>query len=73
MTYRLLALKDQQAGDARLGASVAQRLEMLAELSRLAWEASGRDMPQYARATMPVRMTTLQELGAGTRSGTRKS
>ena len=33
-----------------------QRPEMVAELSRRMWELTGRAMPSYARAVIPVRV-----------------
>lgn len=33
-----------------------ERLQILAELSRRMWEWSGRELPAYTRATMPVRI-----------------
>jgi hypothetical protein len=59
MTWRVVALGSAEARDPRLGATATERLEMLAELSRLAWSASGRAFPEYARSAMPVRLTTL--------------
>jgi hypothetical protein len=49
MTYRVVALGSMEASDPRLGTTAAERLEMLAELSRLAWTASGRPFPEYER------------------------
>lgn len=63
MTYRIVTLASDEARDARLGATVAQRLEMLAELSKLAWLATGFPFPRYDRRHMPVRLTTLREQG----------
>jgi hypothetical protein len=63
MTYRVIALGSDEARDARLGTSVAQRLQMLGELSALAWKATGRPLPAYTRREMPVRWSTLQEQG----------
>ena len=63
MTYRIVPLASDAARDARLGTSVAQRLNMLAELSNLAWIATGRPFPSYDRRHMPVRFTTLGEQG----------
>jgi hypothetical protein len=62
MTYRVVDLGSKEAGDSRLGATPAERLSILAELSRTAWLASGRELPSYTRATMPVRLLTLREL-----------
>ena len=63
MTYRIVPLTSDEARDARLGTTVAQRLLMLAELSDLAWASTGRPFPRYDRRHMPVRLTTLRELG----------
>ncbi len=63
MTYRVVTLASEEARDARLGTTATERLAMLAELSRLAWTASGRPFPAYERARMPVRLTTLGDQG----------
>jgi len=63
MTYRVVALGSTEASSSRLGTTAGERLEMLAELSRLAWRASGRAFPQYERSNMPVRLTTLRDQG----------
>lgn len=63
MTYRVVALASEEARDARLGTTTTERLEMLAELSRLAWTASGRPFPRYERGNMPVRLATLGDQG----------
>jgi len=63
MTYRIIPLASAEARDARLGTTSAQRLNMLAELSNLAWVATGRPFPSYDRRHMPVRLTTLREQG----------
>lgn len=63
MTYRFIPLATDETRDARLGATIKQRLDMLAELSNLAWVATGRPFPNYDRRHMPVRFTTLRELG----------
>lgn len=63
MTSRIVPLTSEEARDARLGATVAQRLQMLAELSNLAWLATGRPFPRYDRRHMPVRRATLREQG----------
>jgi len=63
MTYRVVALESAEARDARLGTSATERLQMVAELSRIAWSASGRSFPQYERRNMPVRLSTLRDQG----------
>jgi hypothetical protein len=64
MTYRVVELPSPEGRDARLGATAAERLVMLRELSRLAWEASGRPLPSYSRANIPFRWSTLREQGS---------
>jgi hypothetical protein len=62
MTYRVVPLASPEAGESHLGDTPAERMAMLAELSRAAWLASGRVLPVYTRATMPFRMLTLGDL-----------
>lgn len=38
------------------GATVAERLEMLAEASQRAWALTGLEIPQWERTTMPGRV-----------------
>jgi hypothetical protein len=64
MTYRVVPLESAEAGDSRFGTTAAERLDMLAELSRIAWSASGRAFPQYERRNMPVRMSRLIDQGS---------
>jgi hypothetical protein len=64
MTYRVVSLDSRAAEESRLGATAAERLAMLAELSRVAWSMTGRRLPTYTRETIPLRLTTLQSLGA---------
>jgi hypothetical protein len=63
LTYRVVPLNSAEAADPRLGRDAAERLRMLAELSRMAWVESGRPFPQYTRATMPMRFSTLEAQG----------
>ena len=71
MTYRVVALSSAEASDARLGNTVAERLQMVSDLSRMAWAASGRPLPVYSRAEMPVHLSTLAEQGDGESLGER--
>lgn len=64
LTWRVVRQDSAEAIDARLGTTAAERLAMVAELSRLAWIASGRPFPQYERANIPVRLSTLSEQGS---------
>ena len=61
MTVRIVPLRSNEAGDARVGGTVDDRLALVAVLSRRAWELTGQPLPSYTRATMPVRVTTLAE------------
>lgn len=63
MTWRIVALGSAEARDPRLGTTARERLDMLAELSRLAWSAAGRPFPRYTRSTMPIRLRALQDQG----------
>ncbi|HET7602414.1 MAG TPA: hypothetical protein VFK36_05310 [Gemmatimonadales bacterium] len=63
ITVRVVPLGSPEAGDSHLGSTASERLGMLAELSRLAWAASGRPFPQYQRETMPIRRSTLRAQG----------
>ena len=46
----------QEAADLSAFTTPEQRVAMVWELTRGAWALSGRPMPTYARAEMPVRM-----------------
>jgi hypothetical protein len=61
MTARVVPLDSDEAADARVGGSFAERLAILADLSRRMWALTGRPEPLYTRATMPVRLTSLAE------------
>ena len=63
MTARIVPLSSPEAGDARMGGTVEERLAAVAELTLEAWQLSGRELPTYQRATMPVTVTTLAEQG----------
>lgn len=61
MTVRIVPLRSNEAADGRVGGTADERLALVTELSRRAWESSGRPFPSYTRATIPVRVTTLAE------------
>lgn len=63
MTARVVPLWSREAGDARMGGTVDERLAAVAELTAEAWRLSGRPLPSYTRDTMPVAVTTLKEQG----------
>lgn len=59
MTIRVVSLHSREAGDARVGGSAEERLALLARLSEMSWRLTGRAMPSYTRANMPVVLRTL--------------
>ena len=61
MTVRVVPLNSDEAGDARVGGTPAERLALLNELSRRMWMLTKRPMPSYSRETMPVRLSTLSD------------
>ena len=61
MTGRVVPLRSREAGDARVAGTPAERIALVAKLSREAWALTGRPLPSYTRATMPVRFITLRE------------
>lgn len=61
MSARIVPLRSAEASEARVAGTVDERLALVARLSREAWALTGRAVPSYTRATMPVRITTLRE------------
>lgn len=61
MTARVVPLSSPEAADPRTGGSLEGRLAAVAELSMEAWRLSGRPLPSYTRATMPVVLATLKD------------
>ncbi len=59
MTIRVVSLHSREAGDARVGGSAEERLALLARLSEMSWRLTGRAMPTYTRASMPVVLRAL--------------
>ena len=59
MTVRVVSLHSREAGDARVGGSVAERVSLVGELSEMLWTQTGRPRPSYTRSSMPVVMTSL--------------
>ncbi len=60
MQVRVVPLRSAEAGESRIGGSVAERVALVAELSGQAWALTGRPLPSYTRATMPVRVVSLR-------------
>ncbi len=68
MTYRVVPLASREAAEAPTPDTIAERLAMVSELSRMAWLASGRPFPAYNRSNMPVQFRPLRdEAGADNR------
>jgi hypothetical protein len=61
MTVRVVPLQSDEAGDARVGGSRAERIALVAELSRRMWALTRRPLPSYTRQTMPLRVTHLTD------------
>lgn len=58
---RVFPLGQEPSGDLVLSASPEERLEMVAELSRRAWELSGNPWPSLPRSEWPVRVVKLRD------------
>ena len=61
MTYRLVPLGSQEAGDGRVGGTATERLALVGELSRRMWALGSHPLPSYTRNQIPLRLTTLAE------------
>lgn len=61
MTARVVPLRSDEAGEARVAGTAEERLALVNELSRRVWMLTGRPVPSYTRATIPVAVTTLRE------------
>jgi len=61
MTARVVPLRSDEASDARVAGTAAERLALLAELSRRMWTLTQRPLPSYTRSTMPLKLSTLAE------------
>lgn len=61
MTVRIVPLRSQEAGDARVGGTASQRLALVAELSERSWMLTGNTVPPYTREVMPFRLATLAD------------
>jgi hypothetical protein len=66
MTARVVPLRSREAADARAGGSLEERLAAVDALTEEAWRLSGRSLPHYTRATMPIALGTLGDHAAST-------
>jgi hypothetical protein len=60
MTVRRVPQGSREAAEARVGGTIDERLALVSALSLAAWANTGRALPAYDRATMPVHRTTLR-------------
>jgi hypothetical protein len=63
MTARVVPLRSPEAGEPPCPPTAAERIALVTQLSREAWQLAGRPVPSYTRGTMPVALTTLREQG----------
>lgn len=63
MTARVVPLASPEAGDSRMGGTLDERLGAVVALTAEAWRLSGRALPTYTRATMPVALARLDQQG----------
>lgn len=64
MTVRIVPLASREAGEQPTSPeSATERLALVRELSERMWRLSGRPLPSYTRATMPIRVSRLEEQG----------
>lgn len=61
MSARVVPLASREAGDPRMGGTIAQRVAAVTELTLEAWRLSGRPLPTYTRATMPIVVRSLKD------------
>jgi hypothetical protein len=54
MSVRVVPGGSREAGDARVGGTPEERLALVHKLSEMMWTYTGRPLPAYSRATMPV-------------------
>jgi plasmid stability protein len=54
MSAAVVTLNSQDAAEARVGGTPADRVALADELSREAWALTGRPLPAYTRMTMPA-------------------
>ncbi|MGQ0648892.1 MAG: hypothetical protein ACT4P7_15145 [Gemmatimonadaceae bacterium] len=66
MTARIVPLRSDEAGDARMGGTPDERVAAVTELTLEVWRLAGRSLPSYTRATMPVVIATLRDHAGST-------
>ena len=61
MTVRIVPLRSDEAGDGRVCGTAAERLALVAELSRRYWAMTKQPIPTYTRQTIPFRWISLRD------------
>lgn len=64
MTGRVVPLGSREAAEPPCPPDIAGRLSLQSRLSREAWELTGRALPSYTRATMPIAIRRLWQQGS---------
>ncbi len=59
MTARVVSLRSREAGEPPCPPTPVERIAAVTQLSVEMWALTGRPLPAYSRATMPVVVTTL--------------
>jgi hypothetical protein len=58
---RIVPLSSLEAEESYVEGTIDERLALVARLSRRAWAATGRPIPSYTRATIPVIIRRLAD------------
>jgi hypothetical protein len=65
MTVRVVPLRSAEAGDSRVGGTVAERVALVVTLSEELWARTQKPLPTYTRETMPVALKPLRAQSGG--------
>ena len=60
MTARVVPLGAPEASQATVDGTAQERLALVIALSEAMWALTGRPLPAYTRATMPLVVTSLK-------------
>lgn len=59
MTARVVPFGSAESADSRVGGTPTERVALVVELSARLWRHTGKPLPSYTRATIPVHVTAL--------------
>jgi hypothetical protein len=65
MTVRVVPLGSPEASQVPVVGTMAERVGLVRRLSAMLWAATGRPLPSYTRATMPIMFRGLRDPAAG--------